>query len=362
MRTSNWFEFKASADMPESDLFLYGEVGGWGASAAEFIDALSTRKEQRINLHIHSPGGSVFEGHAIFTALKSHPGGVTTWVDGIAASMASVIAMAGAPVKMAGNAFLMIHNPWSQTAGGSDELRKQADVLDKLKESLVKIYADKSGMTYEEISAAMDSETWFSAEEAVAFGLADEVVEGMKAAAKIDLSRLSAKAPAGVFEFYAEHEKQIEKEGNTMENPEPQNAIEEAPVLPDFQSMLAKTEQDLLNAEARISGLSAELNAAQATLGASTAECEGLRAELEAERAKSAAVAEQVNAKAASLIASSGHAPVAIGSGPDDKNLPAKGRTILERFNELRRSGNSAEWLAFLRKNRSELIEAARTN
>jgi ATP-dependent Clp endopeptidase proteolytic subunit ClpP len=466
MRTSNWFEFKASADMPESDLFLYGEVGGWGASAAEFIDALSTRKEQRINLHIHSPGGSVFEGHAIFTALKSHPGGVTTWVDGIAASMASVIAMAGAPVKMASNAFLMIHNPWSQTAGGSDEMRKQADVLDKLKESLVKIYADKSGMTHEEISAAMDSETWFSAEEAVAFGLADEVFEGMKAAAKIDLSRLSAKAPAGVFEFsnpwpapgwmrdnfsrgldwfekgfagegladstikearaiaggglvspdkaqrmaawfarhmgdldgvpddqdpptpgmvahalwggwpkidseramrwaaqkYAEHKKQVEQEGNTMENPEPHNAIEEAPVLPDFQAMLAKTEQDLLNAEARISGLSDELNAAQVNFGASKAECEGLRAELEAERAKSAAVAEQVNAKAASLIASSGHAPVAIGSGSDDKNLPAKGRTILERFSELRRSGNSAEWLAFLRKHRGELIEAARTN
>lgn len=201
MATSNWFEFKASAESPESDLYLYGEVGGWGASAAEFIDALSTRKDQRINLHIHSPGGSVFEGHAIFTALKSHPGGVTTWVDGIAASMASVIAMAGAPVKMASNAFLMIHNPWSQTAGGSDEMRKQADVLDKLKESLVKIYADKSGMTPEEIGAAMDAETWFSAEEAVAFGLADEVFEGMKAAAKIDISRISAKAPSGVFEF-----------------------------------------------------------------------------------------------------------------------------------------------------------------
>lgn len=201
MGTSNWFEFKASAEMPESDLYLYGEVGGWGASASEFIDALSTRKDQRINLHIHSPGGSVFEGHAIFTALKSHPGGVTTWIDGIAASMASVIAMAGEPVKMASNAFLMIHNPWSETAGGSEEMRKQADVLDKLKESLVKIYAAKSGMSEDEIGAAMDAETWFSAEEAVAFGLVDEVFEGMKAAAKIDLSRISAKAPSGVFEF-----------------------------------------------------------------------------------------------------------------------------------------------------------------
>lgn len=198
---ANWFEFKAEASAPESDLYLYGEVGGWGASAAEFIDVLSQRKDQHVNLHIHSPGGSVFEGHAIFNALRLHPGGITTWVDGIAASMASVIAMAGNPVKIASNGFLMIHNPWSQAAGGSEEMRKQADVLDKLKDSLVKIYADKSGMSTEEISAAMDDETWFSAEEAVAFGLADEVFEGMQAAAKIDLSSLSAKAPSGVFEF-----------------------------------------------------------------------------------------------------------------------------------------------------------------
>jgi ATP-dependent Clp endopeptidase proteolytic subunit ClpP len=198
---SNWFEFKASAEAPQSDLYLYGEVGGWGASAVEFIDVLSARKDQHINLHIHSPGGSVFEGHAIFNALRSHPAGVTTMVDGIAASMASVIAMAGKPVKIASNGFLMIHNPWSQAAGGSEEMRKQADVLDKLKDSLVKIYADKSGMPESDIAAAMDDETWFSAEEAVAFGLADEIFEGMQAAAKIDLSAISAKAPSGVFQF-----------------------------------------------------------------------------------------------------------------------------------------------------------------
>jgi ATP-dependent Clp endopeptidase proteolytic subunit ClpP len=198
---SNWYDFKASADTAEGDLYLYGEVGGWGASASEFIAELASRKDQHINLHIHSPGGSVFEGHAIFNALRNHPGGVTTMVDGIAASMASVIAMAGKPVKIASNGFLMIHNPWSQAAGGSEEMRKQADVLDKLKDSLVKIYADKSGMSEEDISAAMDAETWFSAQEAVDFGLADEVFEGMKAAAKIDLSAISAKAPSGVFQF-----------------------------------------------------------------------------------------------------------------------------------------------------------------
>ncbi len=466
---SNWYDFKASADTPEGDLYLYGEVGGWGASASEFIAELASRKGQHINLHIHSPGGSVFEGHAIFNALRIHPAGVTTMVDGIAASMASVIAMAGKPVKIASNGFLMIHNPWSQAAGGSEEMRKQADVLDKLKDSLVKIYADKSGMPEEDIAAAMDAETWFSAEEAVAFGLADEVFEGMQAAAKIDLSAISAKAPSGVFHFanpwpapqwmrdnfrkgldwfekgfggdgladstieearaiaggnlvspdkaqrmaawfarhmgdldgvegdesnptpgmvahalwggwpkvdseramawaeakYAEHEKeqeeQIEQEGSTMENPEPQNAIEQPPVLPDFQAMLAKTAQDLLNAEARIYGISEELNAAQANLATSKAECESLKNELEAERAKSASVLEQVNAKAAALVAQTGHAPVSISAQADDKISPNKGVNILDQFNQLRQSGKSTEWLAFLKQNRSELIEAAKT-
>lgn len=461
---SNWFEFKASAEAPESDLYLYGEVGGWGASAAEFIDVLSQRKDQRINLHIHSPGGSVFEGHAIFNALRLHPGGITTWVDGIAASMASVIAMAGNPVKIASNGFLMIHNPWSEAAGGSEEMRKQADVLDKLKDSLVKIYADKSGMAEDEISAAMDAETWLNAEEAVAFGLADEIFQGMKAAAKIDVSAISAKAPSGVFEFanpwpapgwmrdnfrrglnwfeegyggdglaestisaarsiaggglvspekaqamaawfarhmgdldgvpedqdpptpgmvahalwggwpkaeseramewaaakYAEHEQQLEEE-NSMETAEPQNAIEEQVVLPDFQALLVKSSEDLIEAHARITSLTDELNAAQANLVASKAECESLRAELEAERAKAASVAEQVNAKATALVAAAGHAPVAIAAQSDDKIQPEKGSNILERFNELRKNTTSTEWLAFLKANRNEILAAAKS-
>lgn len=355
---SNWFEFKASAEAPESDLYLYGEVGGWGASAAEFIDVLSQRKDQHVNLHIHSPGGSVFEGHAIFNALRLHPGGITTWVDGIAASMASVIAMAGNPVKIASNGFLMIHNPWSEAAGGSDEMRKQADVLDKLKDSLVKIYADKSGMAEDEISAAMDAETWLNAEEAVAFGLADEIFEGMKAAAKIDVSAISAKAPSGVFEFAKQ---EIEEEENSMETAEPQNAIEEQVVLPDFQALLVKSSEDLLEAQARITSLTDELNAAQASLVASKAECEGLRSELEAERAKTASVAEQVNAKATALVAAAGHAPVAIAAQSDDKIQPEKGSNILERFEELRKNKTSTEWLAFLKSNRNEILAAAKS-
>jgi len=371
---SNWFEFKASAESPESDLYLYGEVGGWGASATEFIDALSTRKDQRINLHIHSPGGSVFEGHAIYNALRNHPGGVTTMVDGIAASMASVIAMAGNPVKIASNGFLMIHNPWSQAAGGSEEMRKQADVLDKLKDSLVKIYADKSGMPEDEIAAAMDDETWLNAEEAVAFGLADEIFSGMQAAAKIDLSSISAKAPSGVLEFAnkfsvsVQDEKTQENKMDTETTPEEgvvladeSTTIEEPVAAIDFQAALTKTAQELTEAHSRISSLSEELNAAQARLSAYVAECEVLNVKLETERAKNSEVSEQVNAKAAALVAQAGHAPVAIAAQSDDKIQPVKGSNILERFAELRKSGTSSVWMAFLKEHRNELLAAAKT-
>ena len=105
-----------------------------------------------------------------------------------------------------------------------------------------------------------------------------------------------------------------------------------------------------------------KLNAAQANLSASQAECESLRSELESERAKSASVAEQVNAKAAALVASAGHAPVAIGAGSDDKISPAKGHNILEQFLELRGRASSSEWMAFLKQNRSAIIAAAKTN
>ena len=346
MAEKNWFEFKASVAAPESDLYLYDEVGGWGTSASEFIDALSTRREQRINLHIHSPGGSVFEGHAIFNALRNHPAGVTTHIDGIAASMASAIAMAGSPVKIASNGFLMIHNPWSQAAGGADEMRKQADVLDKLKDSLVKIYAGKSGMSEAEISAAMDAETWYNAAEAVEFGLADEVFEGMQAAATLDLSKISAKVPEGALQF-AKH---------------PDQSAWEEPVIPDLQSMLTNQTEDLAVAQARVAILSGELNDAQASLIAQRAECDAIKAELEAERAKSASIAEQINAKAAAMIAQTGHAPVAISAYADDKVQPSTSSNILAQFEQLRQKGTSSEWMTFFKAHRSEIIAAAKTN
>ena len=133
------------------------------------------------------------EGTAIYNALRRHEGGLTVHIDAMAASMASVIAMAGEPVYMADNALLMIHNPWTVSMGESKDLRKEADLLDKLKVNLRNAYVRKTGINAEEIGAMMDAETWLDAVEAVALGFADAIEEGVAAAATATPEMLRAR-------------------------------------------------------------------------------------------------------------------------------------------------------------------------
>ena len=172
---------------------LYDEVGAFGAGSKEFLADLGKLDGQHIHLRINSPGGSVVEGTAIYNALRRHKGGLTVHIDALAASMASVIAMAGAPVYIADNALMMIHNPWTVSMGDSDQLRKEADLLDKLKSTLVNAYTRKTGMDQEQIAEMMDSETWLDAVEAVALGFADAIEEGVAAAATATPESLRAR-------------------------------------------------------------------------------------------------------------------------------------------------------------------------
>jgi ATP-dependent Clp endopeptidase proteolytic subunit ClpP len=180
-----WYAFKKSADKNgETELFVYDEIGAFGGvGAKQFIGDLKAHAGEHIHLRINSPGGEIIEGAAIFNALSRHEGGLTVHIDGLAASMASVLAMAGRPVYMADNALLMIHNPWSMAAGESSDLRKQADLLDTMKTNLVRAYQKKTGMEEKQISKLMDEETWMDALEAVALGFADAIEEGVPAAA-----------------------------------------------------------------------------------------------------------------------------------------------------------------------------------
>lgn len=158
-------------------------------SAAGFRNALKSLGDvKNINLHINSPGGSVFEGIAIYNMLKQNSARINVYIDGLAASIASVIAMSGDAIFMPSNSMMMVHNPWVMAIGNASELRKQADDLDQITKSSIQTYLAKAGDKLDEktLTQLMDDETWLTAQEAVDYGLADEVMEPNKAVASIN--------------------------------------------------------------------------------------------------------------------------------------------------------------------------------
>ena len=165
---------------------------------------LNAIKSPKIDMHINSPGGNVFDGAAIYNAVKRHEASVVSFIDGIAASIASVIALAGEKVIMAENALYMMHNPSGIVIGSADEMRKTADILDKVRDTMVGAYVGKSGQTEDEIKALLDAETFMSADEAKEAGFADEIGDEIDIAACAKfvpvLSKLGfKKIPNGIY-------------------------------------------------------------------------------------------------------------------------------------------------------------------
>lgn len=159
------------------ELTLYDFIDPyWGISADAVTKALAGQTIERLVVRINSPGGDVFEGWTIYNFLKSRSYPVETVVDGSAASIASVIMLAGSVVKAAEHSLVMIHNPWMMVMGSSADLRSAADLLDKIKGDLVAVYAAKTGMSEADIGLLMDSETWMNAEEAKNFKFIDDVI------------------------------------------------------------------------------------------------------------------------------------------------------------------------------------------
>ncbi len=186
----SWFQMKATSET-SADIYIYDEIGMWGISARRFTeDLISLGNINHINLHIHSPGGEVFEGIAIYNQLKNHNATITVYIDGLAASMASVIAMVGDEVKMPKNAMMMIHKPWGVSWGDANDMRDYADLLDKVENVLIPAYMEKTGKTKEEIEAMLGEETWLTAEECVEHGFANSVIEPVKAMASLSSKRI----------------------------------------------------------------------------------------------------------------------------------------------------------------------------
>jgi ATP-dependent protease ClpP protease subunit len=282
----SWFKFEAKAEEPAAvDLLLYDVIGDWfddiwgfdGVTTAKsFLAALAEVPEnvKTIRVRINSPGGDVFGAAAIANALRneqlSKGRKVETYVDGLAASAASVIAMAGSKVTMADNALMMVHNPWTAAVGNPAELRKAAETLDGVRDTIIATYQWHSPLDAKEIGKLMDEETWMSADEAIANGFADAKVEGLSAAASIDprgaarvirvpeqyASRVAAwlKPAEPVVEAVAEVEPEPEPVVEAVVAPEPEPMVE-TPSAKDVAVLTVKLDVDTSSLDAAIAAL-----------------------------------------------------------------------------------------------------------
>lgn len=219
----NKWKMKALND-GKAEIFIYSDIGyDWWedkSTAQLFAEELKNLGNvSSIDLHINSNGGDVFDGQAIHTLIKNHKGFVTAYIDGLAASIATVIAMGADKVIMPKNAMMMIHNAWTGLYGNANDLRKMADDLDHINDTIVNTYLAKVKDKTDEatIRELMDKESWLNAEECLSLGLCDEVSEPVKMAACLtkEQAHKFKNAPKELikedYEFQSERAKQYVK-------------------------------------------------------------------------------------------------------------------------------------------------------
>lgn len=170
----DWYRITNNAGSPVV-VDIFDEIGFWGVNAAAFQRELAQVNASEITVNLSSPGGEIFEGIAIYNALRSHPANVTVRVSALAASIASVIAQAGDRIVMLSGSQMMVHEGAGLCMGNAAEMQQMAELLDRQSANIAAIYAERAGGTPEQWRERMKAETWFNAEEAVAAGLADEV-------------------------------------------------------------------------------------------------------------------------------------------------------------------------------------------
>ena len=185
------------------EIFIYGPIGEqWmgRVDSGMVISALDEMAGEDIRIRLNTPGGNVDEGIAIFNAIKRHEGSVTMVADSIAASMGSYLLQASERRVVASNAMVMIHDPWTIALGNATELRKAADMLEKYAARMVPDYASRSGKTDDEVKQIMSEETWYTGQEAIDAGWADELGEENKIMPETDgLEAIARKIPGSLF-------------------------------------------------------------------------------------------------------------------------------------------------------------------
>ncbi|RQT53806.1 Clp protease ClpP [Burkholderia cepacia] len=235
-----WWDIRAQANAAggsEVEIRIYGDIGFWGTDADLFVAKLDevAATASSIVVAINSMGGDVFDAFAIYNAVRRYAGKVTGRVDGVAASAASLVLMACDTIEMPSNARLMIHNPHTVAAGESGDLRKLADLLDSMSDSMMAAYVERSGRTEEEVRTIMDAETWLTAAQAKEQGFCDAIVDPIRIAAYAGAARLAARYAAVPAEIVAV----LEGDGevppvNPPADPSPQSP---PPVAPDVAAL-----------------------------------------------------------------------------------------------------------------------------
>jgi ATP-dependent protease ClpP protease subunit len=206
----DWFSISARAN-EVAEILIYDEIGSSlfseGVSAKSFVEELrSVGPVREIVLGINSPGGDVFDAHAIYNALRNHSAKVSVRIDGIAASAASVVAMAGDHISMPQNAMMMIHDPVTIAAGTEEDFLSMASALAKAKTGIRAAYG-RTGLADDKLKSMMAAETWMLADEAVDLGFADEVVGAVQLAASATALARYKNVPAALFAALAPKEK-----------------------------------------------------------------------------------------------------------------------------------------------------------
>ena len=193
-KPAKWYEIR-NEDSDEPEILIMDEIGdrgfwGEGVTAKGLVNQLKDLEGAKsIKVRINSPGGSVFDGNAIYNALVNAKADINVSVEGMAFSAASIIAMAGDRIDIAQNAMMMIHNPWAVVQGDAEDMERMVDLLGKIKKGIVDTYHNRTGMGKRKLAKMMSDETWMTADEAVDLGFADEVSGQLAVAASVDLDK-----------------------------------------------------------------------------------------------------------------------------------------------------------------------------
>jgi ATP-dependent Clp endopeptidase proteolytic subunit ClpP len=192
-----WYKIEASAN-DQAEILVYDVIGWPYNDAGDLVRYVNSLGDKDILVRLNTPGGDVFDGMAIFNSLANHKGKVTIRIEALAASMGSVLAMAGKEIQAYGNTMMMIHDPWTYMAGNQYELREMADLLEKISGNMLDVYTGRSKVGKREMKEIMKAETWYTAKEAKEKGFINTILETGKATkAQFDLT-MYTNAPDGI--------------------------------------------------------------------------------------------------------------------------------------------------------------------